>query len=214
LRLELQVQLPPGQGLAQRSLQVEAPLRMGADLRRERLHLGPALGFRPVHRAVRVLQQVQRRHVGIVGVHQPDADARGDFSGSGQREQHVERVHDPIGKLAGFLGGHVGAQDDELVPPEPGDRVAVTDRLAQPLRRRDQQAVADGMPEAVVDNLELVEVQEKQRETTVRVDAVQGRLHHVEQGRSVRQSGQWIRAGRGFLPANLQRQPAHDQQEQ
>ena len=90
----------------------------------------------------------------------------------------------------------------------------MTDRLAQPLPRRDQQAVADGMPEAVVDNLELVEVQEKQRETTVRVDAVQGRLHHVEQGRSVRQSGQWIRAGRGFLPANLQRQPAHDQQEQ
>jgi hypothetical protein len=58
----------------------------------------------------------------------------------------------------------VGAQDGELVAAEPGDDVAGPGRLAQPRGDLQQQAVAGLVAEAVVDQLEVVEVQEEDRE--------------------------------------------------
>ena len=54
--------------------------------------------------------------------------------------------------------------DDELVAAEAGEEGAVTDGASDPLGEHDgQQAVADAVAEAVVDRLEVVEVDEQQR---------------------------------------------------
>ena len=83
-------------------------------------------------------------------------------------------------------------QDRELVTAEPGDRVTRAQRLLQPSRHRDEQVVADGVAEAVVDELEAVEIEQKHdrpvrdRTTSERV------LDPVGEQRAVRQSGQAV----------------------
>ena len=66
-------------------------------------------------------------------------------------------------------GGHrrlrlvldAGAEDGELVAAEARDQVAVAHGAAQPVRDLDQQPVAGLVAEAVVDDLEVVEVEEE-----------------------------------------------------
>ena len=53
------------------------------------------------------------------------------------------------------------AEDGELVAAEAGDEVGVAHGGLEPLRDLDQQAVAGLVPEAVVDDLEVVEVEEE-----------------------------------------------------
>ena len=57
------------------------------------------------------------------------------------------------------VGGRRLDQDRELVAAEARHRVAVTHRRGEPRRHHGQQAVAGGVPEAVVDDLEAVEVE-------------------------------------------------------
>ena len=57
--------------------------------------------------------------------------------------------------------GLVLGQDRELVAAEPGDQVVVADEAADPLGDRDEQRVAGGVAEGVVDDLEVVEVDEQ-----------------------------------------------------
>ena len=59
-------------------------------------------------------------------------------------------------------------EDRELVAAEPGDEVALTDQAADPLRHRDEELVAGGVAERVVDDLEVVEVEEEDRRHPVR----------------------------------------------
>ncbi len=56
--------------------------------------------------------------------------------------------------------GQVGEQDEELVAALAGDDVLVADDVPDPCRHLDQQVVADGVAEAVVDELEAVQVDE------------------------------------------------------
>ena len=53
---------------------------------------------------------------------------------------------------------HIGAQDDELVTPEPGHRVVGPHRGAQPVAQLDQQVVARAVAEGIVDVLEAVDL--------------------------------------------------------
>ena len=54
-------------------------------------------------------------------------------------------------------------QDRELVAAQPGDEVAVADRAGDPLGHGDEERVAGGVAERVVDDLEVVEVDEQDR---------------------------------------------------
>ena len=55
-------------------------------------------------------------------------------------------------------------QHDELVAAQPDHHVVVANAGAQPIRRGDQHLVAGIVPEGVVDPLEVVEIQEQQRD--------------------------------------------------
>ena len=78
---------------------------------------------------------------------------------------HLERPQDLRGDVAGVLDPVVAFEDDrELVTAETGNAVAFPDRIDQALGHLLEQPVADGVTEAVVDGLELVEVEEHQRD--------------------------------------------------
>ena len=55
-------------------------------------------------------------------------------------------------------------QDGEFVAAEAGERIVLTQTRFEPARHRDQQLVADHVTEAVVDDLEAVEIEIERRE--------------------------------------------------
>ena len=86
-------------------------------------------------------------------------------------------------------------QDRELVAAEAGQRVALTQARLEPARRRDQQLVADQVAEAVVDDLEAIEIEIEDRERVA--DAPQPELleaaaEALDEHRAVVQAGQRI----------------------
>jgi hypothetical protein len=85
-----------------------------------------------------------------------------------QHERLVEGLREPRRERLRVLSRlHAGPHDHELVPGEPGQRVALREPGLEPLGDGDQQLVAGGVPERVVDALELVEVDEGDRHLTV-----------------------------------------------
>ena len=72
-----------------------------------------------------------------------------------------QRVGDPLGERDGVVLADLLAHDDELVAAEAGDQVAGAHRRAQPVGHLDEQLVAGGVAERVVDDLEVVQVQEQ-----------------------------------------------------
>ena len=60
-----------------------------------------------------------------------------------------------------LVAGGLLEQDGELVPAEAGDRVLVPDAGLEPAGHGDQQVVAGGVAELVVDRLEVVQVDEE-----------------------------------------------------
>ena len=69
--------------------------------------------------------------------------------------------------IASLMSPDVVGEDRELVAPEPGERVAPAQSLLEPPADRDQELVAGGVPQAVVDDLEAVEVEEQHGEMVV-----------------------------------------------
>ena len=63
---------------------------------------------------------------------------------------------------------HVGAHDHELVSAGAGREVRCAQDALQTLGERDEQVVAGGVAERVVDELEPVEVEEQHRDVHVR----------------------------------------------
>ena len=78
-----------------------------------------------------------------------------DLDGRAQEAEQAVRGRD------GHVGGDILEQDREFVAAETGDAVAGPDGAAQALADDLEQRVAGGVPEAVVDGLELVEVEEE-----------------------------------------------------
>jgi hypothetical protein len=153
-----------------------------------------AFGLRAVHRDVGVAHHVGRSGV---GVGERDPDRRGhDQLAPVEVERILQRLLDALGdhgRLAGVAD--VVEQDRELVAAEPGDGVAGAQGRLQPARDRDQQPVADVVPERVVDELEAVEVEEQHGGAGVRVPALRAadRLREaVEEEHAVRQPGQRV----------------------
>ena len=88
------------------------------------------------------------------------------------------------------------AQHDEFISTEAPDRVAGAKRGAEPRGQPDQQQVADIVAAGVVDELEVVEVKEHDRERPTRAaGATEGVLKPVEEQRAVGKARQRIMAG-------------------
>jgi hypothetical protein len=116
-------------------------------------------GFCRVHRHVGVAQQVAAV-AALPG--QGDADARPhQHRGPVQVERLGEVGDDALGDPRGAVGVGALQQHRELVAAEPGRGVLGPQAGAQALRHRDQQRVTHGMPKAVVDPLEVIEVDEQ-----------------------------------------------------
>src|SRR5579875_2422241 len=101
------------------------------------------------------------RVVGINGT----ADRRSDLQehpGGGDRtlEERQELLRTPRRRFY-----PVDAERDrEFVPTQPRDHLAVFERPPKALSDRDDDCVADGMPEGIVDHLKIIEVELQDRE--------------------------------------------------
>ena len=70
----------------------------------------------------------------------------------------------------GFIDvGDIRTDDEELVTADSTDEVTVAHRVAQQPGDSAQERIADGMAEIIVDRLEIVEVDEDDRDTTADV---------------------------------------------
>jgi hypothetical protein len=65
------------------------------------------------------------------------------------------------------------ASYSELVTADPRDQVAIADDRADPPRELDQHTVSGRMPQAVVDRLEIVQIEEEQRSRRAGLDVAQ-----------------------------------------
>ena len=119
------------------------------------------MALRGVHGEVGLAQQLV--DVRVAGLADRQADAQRHFDVLAvHRERLVERGHDPLGGLDGLVrAADRLEQHAELVAAEPGRRVGGAQARAQAARDVDEELVADGVPELVVDHLEVVEIEEE-----------------------------------------------------
>ena len=176
LRLVVDRELVGREGLAQLALEQTGAARHEVHLRGEEAAAVAAVGLRPVHRELGVLEQAVGRLT--VGREQRDADA-----GAGvellavEHERLAEAVDQAARQRARLVGvADVGLQDHELVAAEPADRVGLAQAGMQALGDRLEQQVAAGQAEGVVDALEAVEVEQQHRGDAVGC-AAPGRAH-------------------------------------
>ncbi len=141
---EVRDQLEPADEVLVHSRRVDDVLRLPA-------------GLRAVHRDVGAPQQ-------LLGVATDcDADARRDeHLASVDVERRLQRGGDPLGRVECGRGGVCPLDEDrELVAAHPRDRVRRRERCAQTHAHRPEQGVPGDVAEAVVDRLEVVEVEEE-----------------------------------------------------
>ena len=111
--------------------------------------------LRPVERPLGELEE----RVGVVGVDRVDGDpGRAGELGSGGREPGDRGPH-PLGDLLRVV--RVGARQDqgEFLAARPGRGVPAADRVAELGAHALEHPVPEGMPMALVDRLEVVEVE-------------------------------------------------------
>ena len=154
-----------------------------------------------VHRVVGVAQQ--RVGIGLVDRVHGGADARGDGDRAGADAEavgHGDVAHDALDRVAAFLQRGGAQQQHELIAAEPRHRIVaagpVAQRAAQALGQVDQQAVAGFVSEAVVDRLEVVEVEvaDRQQEAFALAGA-HGVAQQLREAGAVGQAGQLVGVG-------------------
>ena len=123
-----------------------------------------------------------------------DAEVDGHQLGAGVHRR-LEGAQHPRGDGAEFRDGilDVRQHDRELVAAEPGDDVLRAHGVAQPARDGDEQRVADGVAERVVDDLEVVDVDEQHPERAGAVGELAAQPLHEQQ--PVRQVGERVVVG-------------------
>lgn len=114
-----------------------------------------------------------------------------------EAERLVDRLADLVRHADGLGGGvDVVQQHHELVAALAGRQVAGPQAAAQALGRLDQQGVAGGVAEAVVDGLEAVEVEEQHREAgRVAPGDEQAGVEVFEEHRPVGEAGEGVVGG-------------------
>lgn len=93
------------------------------------------------------------------------------------------------------LGIAVRQHDDEFVAAEPAQHVFRPDLLAQALRQLDQELVAGGVAERVVDVLEMIDVEEGQRDMAAGRTGVDRSGDQMPQLRAIGQAGEDVVIG-------------------
>ena len=184
------VQRPP-----QVALQLHAPGDQPVHVAVEADVAALALGLGRVHGGVGVAEQV----TGVLPAHRHGGDADAgprverapaQAEGLGQRRQDAlggaHRLHLVVDVLE---------QHGELVAPQPADGVPRSQAAAQALADQDQELVADAVTEAVVDVLEVVEVDEEGGDRRVRASAGDGVLDPVLEEGPVGQVGERVVEG-------------------
>ena len=192
-RLIVHDELVADQGLLQVGLNFEALQRARMHERTEELVPGLAGGLRGVHRGVRVPDHLVG--VRLSGNAERDPDGRSyEQLPSPDLERNRERRQKAISHSAGArLVGIVLQQDPELVAADPRYRVARPTLELQALGGRDQQLVPSVVPEAVVDRLEAIQVQQEDRRSAARARGTRERvIDAVAEDRAVRQPGERI----------------------
>ena len=156
--------------------------------------LAPLLGH--VHRDVGVAhQRLDVVDLGVVGLRDRDPDARPDEHLLVlEVERPVERLDQPLGdvgradRIAAVLEQH-----RELVAAEARRGIGRPQDMPEPLADLAEQHVAGGVPERVVDRLEVVEVHEQDRHgSLVALLTLEGVRHAVAEQHTVPQSGQRV----------------------
>ena len=127
----------------------------------------------------------------------PDAGREVHLLAAGQEERQFEGGGQVLGHPHRLLGvGDVLEQHHELVAPEPGHRVRLVDRRPEPVAEGHQHLVAHAVAQAVVHDLEAVDVAEQHRHLGVGADPSGQRLvETVEQQGAVGQVGERIVQG-------------------
>src|SRR5215213_1806953 len=183
--------------LLERALQLlldpHRPHRVVAHGGVEQLGPRPAALLRPVHRGVRVLDQVLAVPV-AVGLDERNADAGAQAQlrpAGAQRaaQRPLQAVRDRHGLEH---PADAFAEDRELVTAEAGDGVLRTHHGAQPLGHLAQHLVARAVAERVVDALEAIEVEEVDGGGGLAVAPGQDVAQAVAEQRSVREAGQGV----------------------
>ena len=117
------------------------------------------VGLGPVQRDVRGLQDLRGRGLLHRALDHPDA-GRDDETVLVDDDRIGEHGEDGVGEHRQLALGRIVDEDRELVAAHPGDQVAPGGHpLVQQAGHRDQERVADVVPEPVVDGLEPVEVE-------------------------------------------------------
>ena len=163
-----------------------------------------------VHRVVGMAQQGVG--VGLVDRIDRRADARGDDHRPGTDTERVglrHVAHHALDGVPAFLECGGAQQQHELVATEPRHRVrphrGAAQRAAQALAELDEQAVARGVAEAVVDRLEVVEIEIAHGEQTAFALAGGHRVgQHLRHARAVRQPRQLVEMGLALQALALQ----------
>ena len=162
-RLVVESELTEPERLGQLDLQRQP---LGGDVEQrlvEHRDLPLALRLGVVHRDVGVAQQ---RLDGAARACQGDPDARRNGeadAGDVDRElQQLEHAVTDLGRL--LVRRHVLEQHGELVAAQPSDGVGGSEAVADPRRDRAEQLVAGAVPHPVVHRLEVVEVDEHDRD--------------------------------------------------
>ena len=187
------------------ALPFDACERLGAELLAEDLDAVAARLFGPVHRGVCVGEQCVGRLEPRLRHRNADAGRYGNLDA-----ERAHRLRDcgPDSVCDGERIAHAGevfADGEELVAAEPHQRIGGPDDRAHLLRHSDEQPVACGMVDGVVDQLEVVEVDEEHRDGCLRAPRpCERRLQPLLHDRPVGQPGERVvrrlRQQRGLDP--------------
>ena len=118
-----------------------------------------------IHRRIGVAHHLVR--VGVVSRAERDADAgRREHFAAADRKRRVQRLLNPERDAVGLAVVHeTGQENGEFVTAETGKGISRPQARFEPARDGDEQLVANEVAEAVVDDLEAIEVEIEHRET-------------------------------------------------
>ena len=196
-RLVVQLELATVQAALEIGAQLQAGEDTGVHLGLEQPVAALAVTLGDVHRGVRVADQLvsaDRRGAG----HDRDADAAAHHQLLARDHQRLAQV---LEHAFGDLRCDVGAlqilqQHHKLVAAEARRRVAGADAVGQALGHVDQRRVAGAMTEAVVDRLEVVDVEEHHPEPALLAPRAADRVTHpLHEQRPVGEIGDGIVEG-------------------
>ena len=153
---------------------------------------GLARRLRPVHGEIRVAQHLVGLHRGAVARVERDADARRLRDRPALHLDRLgHRVDDPVCDRPDLPLADPLAEQRELVPAQARQRVAGPEQPLEPAGDLDQDLIARGMTERVVDQLEGVEVEVDDR-VAGRAAPARGHPDAIGEQRPVRQPGERV----------------------